>query len=320
MEMKREKKRVLRGLEAFMLYCRNIRGLNALIRRPLQFLWYGGWQGFFTVRSWFRGPICELKVHGRRFFVDLRDRVVARRLYWFKVYEHEETDVVKTVVKEGMTVLDIGANIGYYTVLFSTLVGEKGRVLALEPSPYNFEMLGKNIEANNLANVVTLQRAVSDQGGEVVLDVSGSNFAAHHLRRGDAQGEEAGDAVRVPCVRVDDVVAERGLTPDFIKMDIEGAEYLAVQGMRETMKANDNVLMMCEFNPPAIEGLGGDPAGYLDALAELGFRFFEILGKNRLREVSAAALRGSIPTGKHINMLVCRSVPQGLQVDSEGTS
>ena len=93
---------LLRALEAFMLRCRVNRVLNVFIRRPIQFFWYGGWNWFFAMRIWIRGPICELRVHGRRLFVDLRDKGIARRLFWSKIYELEETQLVKTLLSDGI--------------------------------------------------------------------------------------------------------------------------------------------------------------------------------------------------------------------------
>jgi FkbM family methyltransferase len=138
-----------------------------------------------------------------------------------------------------MLCFDIGANVGYYTLLSSSLVGESGKVVAFEPWARNIQYLYRHIELNRLANVAVLPAACSDSTG-IALFSAGRNSAEVHLtQRTDC--EVAGPVV---TVSVDDFVTATGLLPDVMKIDVEGAEHLVLKGARATLaKAKPTVFL-----------------------------------------------------------------------------
>ena len=150
--------------------------------------------------------------------------------HWRHVGVLDQYDAT-AVLKQGMVVLDVGANTGCFTVLASKLVGASGKVVALEPIGDNFRCLEKTIEANNLANATPLQFAVGDGDGELEImlaEPSGQHSAV--LERGR-------ETVRVPVRTLDSLVAELGLERvDFIKVDVEGMEPEVLRGARETIR------------------------------------------------------------------------------------
>ena len=91
-------------------------------------------------------------------------------------YEKEQTILFRKLVDEGMNVVDIGANIGYYTLLAAELVGEKGKVFAFEPEPSNYDLLLRNVEINGYKNVTVVRKAVSNETGESSLFLSQKGF------------------------------------------------------------------------------------------------------------------------------------------------
>lgn len=95
-----------------------------------------------------------IDVQGSKMWVDAEDYAISYYLITRGIYEPRETNLFKKIVRHGMTVIDLGANIGYYTLIASKLVGESGKVYAFEPEPDNFNILVKNININNLKNVV----------------------------------------------------------------------------------------------------------------------------------------------------------------------
>ena len=207
-----------------------------------------------------------------------------------------------------MTVLDVGANLGYYTLLFSTLVGSRGRVVAFEPCPQNFSLLSRSLKANGMANVTVLQKAVAASPGELPLLLSPRVFGGHRIgmdRTGD-DADASEETITVSSVTVDDVVEHYGLRPDFVKMDIEGAECFALQGMERTLAANDDILIMCELSPGALHKCGSTPEDLLRILRELGFRFFEILSRGRVEQVPEEKLVAAAVDCGHINILASR--------------
>ena len=118
------------------------------------------------------------EVQGHKMFLDSKD---ALGLSINEIYEPLETEFVKKEVKKGNVVLDIGANIGYYTLIFAKLVGENGKVFAFEPDPTNFALLKKNVEMNGYKNVVLVQRAVSNKTGKLKLYLCEDNPGDHRI-------------------------------------------------------------------------------------------------------------------------------------------
>ncbi|MFQ5574888.1 MAG: FkbM family methyltransferase [Terriglobia bacterium] len=157
-------------------------------------------------------------------YLDSKDSL---RLSLNGIYEPLETELVQKEVVEGNVVLDLGAHIGYYTLIFARLVGSQGKVFAFEPGPDNFALLEKNVQVNRYRNVTLVQRAVSEAAGRVRLYLNEGNTADHRMY----DSRDGRKHIEVETVRVDDYFAEYEGKIDFIKMDIQGAEGAALSGM-----------------------------------------------------------------------------------------
>ena len=141
--------------------------------------------------------------------------------------------------RSGDIVFDIGAGIGAETLLFSRLVGRTGRVVSLEAHPRTFKRLVDLCDVNRLGNVTSLQVAVSDNDGGVVI-----SDLEHHLH--NTMLETNGDGIEVPARRIATIAAELGITRiDLLKMNIEGAERLAIQGMGTLLANTRHVCISC---------------------------------------------------------------------------
>ena len=143
---------------------------------------------------------------------------------WLGSYEHEKQHALRRVVRLGMTVFDIGANAGFYTLAFSRLVGKQGHVWAFEPLAGKVEQLRQHIRLNRISNVGVIQAAVGD----------GPGMASLHVEEDGSMGSVvASGAYKVPLVSLDDLLADGVVpAPDVIKMDIEGSEAAALDGAR----------------------------------------------------------------------------------------
>jgi FkbM family methyltransferase len=134
-------------------------------------------------------------------------------------------------IPKGSTVFDIGAHVGEWTLLFSQLVGGTGRVVAFEPDPVARASLNKNLEMNGISNVTVEETCVSDRTGKAVLGAerfgSGLSSIVHHQGPGLPR-----DQVEVDSTTLDEYCESHGLSPDWVKIDAEGAEPLIVRGMR----------------------------------------------------------------------------------------
>lgn len=165
--------------------------------------------------------------------------------------EPEVQDALAELVKPGQTVYDVGANIGFFTILCSRLVGPTGRVYAFEPIPRNLATLKHNIALNGLTNVVVVEKALSSSTGTAEMFVSPwSAFHSLNVEGASKQenhGPAAGEIV-VETVALDEFVKGEGVrTPDLVKIDVEGAELIVVDGMRETLRCRQP-LLLCELH------------------------------------------------------------------------
>ena len=150
-------------------------------------------------------------------------------------YEPEQTKLFERHVRPGDTVLDVGAHVGYYTVLSAVLAGERGAVWAFEPNPANARFLRRHAEINGLAGVRVTQAAVSDANGT----------ARFGFGRGSGTGHLAADGeVEVRTLRLDDFCAEHGIAPAAIKIDVEGAERAVLEGARGVLARHRPVVFL----------------------------------------------------------------------------
>jgi FkbM family methyltransferase len=203
-----------------------------------------------------------------------------------------------------MTAVDLGANIGYFTLLLARAVGPGGRVVAFEPDPVNAELLRRNVADNGYAQAEVVQAAVADHDGSMMLWQDPANFGDHRVRA--AAMDRPG--VPVPVVRLDGALPP-GTRVDFIKMDIQGAEQAALAGARRVLTENRDVVLAAEFWADGIREYGGDPRAMLHDLAELGFTL-AILGEPGTvpRPVAGEAERDALAAGsKTVDLIGCRS-------------
>jgi FkbM family methyltransferase len=212
------------------------------------------------------------QVLGHSVFLDPADRVVGPALLQDGCFEPLETSLISREIKLDNVVLDVGANIGYYTLIFARLVGPEGKVFAFEPDPDNFRLLKKNVRANGYNNVVFVNKAVADRSGVTRLFVCPDNKGDHRLY-------DSGDGRRsidVDTVALDDYFADYQGAIDFIKVDIQGSEAAALRGMRGLLDRNQDVKLVTEFWPFGLIRGGAEAANYLDELCHHGFQLQEI--------------------------------------------
>ena len=162
--------------------------------------------------------------------------------------EPEVQDALAELIEPGQTVYDVGANIGFFTILCSRLVGPQGKVYAFEPIPENVVTLRHNIALNKLTNVVVVEQALSASTGTAEMFVSPWS-AFHSLNVDGASKRENhgpdGGQIMVETVTLDEFVQRDGVSaPDLIKLDVEGAELLVVEGMRETLHTVQPLLLV----------------------------------------------------------------------------
>jgi len=210
-----------------------------------------------------------LDVQGNKIYVYGRDMGVASFLISKGVHEKYETKLFKDSIKPGMVVVDIGANIGYYTLIAAKLVGSRGKVYAFEPEPNNYRLLIKNIEVNGYKNVIPIQKAVSNKHGETKLFTSKTVLSS--LSFSEDNVPEKKEFVMVETITLEEFFKDSKV--DFIKMDTEGAEGLIIEGAEKVLMRNNNLKIAMEFWPYGLKNLGtDDPLKLLHKFQDYGFK------------------------------------------------
>jgi FkbM family methyltransferase len=157
--------------------------------------------------------------------------------------EVSQTEWVRSHLRRGQVFIDVGANIGYYTLLASRIVGSDGRVVAIEPLRRNITFLERHIRLNDAGNVVVVPLACSDSSGEAMFH-EGANTALGRLASRPPIEAINLKAHEVVTSTLDDIVRRRGLQPDMIKIDVEGAELAVLEGARDTIAATAPSLVL----------------------------------------------------------------------------
>lgn len=168
-------------------------------------------------------PILQGRLKGKKWIVGS-----SQHGCWLGSYEYDKQQLFEATVKSGNVVFDLGAHVGFYTLLASVLVGETGRVFAFEPLPNNLNYLKQHLSLNSITNVQVIEAAVSDRTGVATFDIHDSSFQGHLSTTGQLQ---------VKTVSLDDWIAKGKIpSPDYMKIDVEGAEMDVLVGARELLQ------------------------------------------------------------------------------------
>jgi FkbM family methyltransferase len=208
------------------------------------------------------------------------DRYILPSIREYGYWEPDEVGHLRSRLSPGMTVVDIGANVGYTALVISRAVGEKGLVIALEPEQLNFELLSSNLRRNHAANVVAIHAAAGEQTGSITLQRSPDNAGDHRTAphpMGVAPQE-------VPLIAMDDLLPPQQVV-DFVFIDAQGYDHRVLRGMRSTIE-RCRPPMLLEFWPVGILELGDDPDEVLSEYRELGYRV-ELLPDKDVSALSA---------------------------------
>jgi len=205
-------------------------------------------------------PILQGRLRGKKWIVGAGEHG-----YWLGSYEMNKRLAFEAEIEPGTVIYDIGANVGYFSLLAAVLTGKEGKVFAFEPLPRNIEFLRKHIELNKMAQISVIEAAVSDHSGEAYFDLGASSAMGHLSEAGEMR-------VRMVCL---DEMLDKGelLPPDYIKLDVEGAEYEALQGARQLLEIHRPVLFLDTHNRNAHHLT-------IALLEEMGYRFKILDGRD----------------------------------------
>lgn len=186
------------------------------------------------------------------------DKYIGQRIALEK-YEPYLTKLMLSKINNGDVVIDIGANIGYYTILFSNKVGKKGKVISIEPDETNYKILQKNIKENNLKNVIVVKKALGNENKKIYLYKSEENYGDHRVW-GDKNktADTKRERISVECQKLDDLIKDlKEEKINFIKMDVQGFEGKVIEGGQKVIKENKPIIFF-EYWPWAIKKSASD--------------------------------------------------------------
>ncbi len=212
-----------------------------------------------------------------------------------------EIELLKKHISHGDTVLDIGANIGYYASLLSQLVGEKGKVHCFEPDKQNFEHLQKTV--SGLKNTRINNTAVGPRTETLKIYTSKNLNVDHRTYKPEEYDQE----IEIQAVSIDDYLGNT-TTIDFIKMDIQGFEMQAIQGMQKTLENNPSLKLISEFWPYGLKKAGSSVTEYFTFLTAKGFTCY-LLEKKSLKKLTVDDVRllEPLPEEHYFNIFATRA-------------
>jgi FkbM family methyltransferase len=203
------------------------------------------------------------------------------------------TSLMRRVLKPGMTFVDAGANIGYFSVLASKLVGPDGRVFCVEVDPANVAILRANLWRNGCTNSRVLPIAAWSERTKLNLRTTPAGGA------GSSVGEEGGtpDDVHVPAFPIQDLIEG---TVDYMKVDCESTDHMVVTGAAELFRRNPRMIATVEFNPDHVSHTGHTPQQVLDIYRALGLHPYEVSLHGWLRPSKYERLAASGGRGEQV--------------------
>jgi len=267
--------------------------LNRLLDLYIRRVWH---PGKWRVARWLRlhgerhgdGGDLEVVRAGLRWRLDPSD-AVAQDLYWCGVKDQWELYHIRRLLPRDGTVIDAGANFGYYACVLGSHLDGVGRVYAFEPFPGTFERLKTNIKLNVLSEkVIAVPRGLSDHAGSCGMQTDNTNSGAHYLI--DGKGA-------IEITTLDAFCADHRLQRlDFLKIDVEGLEMAVLRGGREVIRQHRPMLQV-EVHPVTLQRQGGSPSQLIELLQALGYSV------NRIARRRLIPLASGYPIDGYFNVL-----------------
>jgi FkbM family methyltransferase len=225
------------------------------------------------------------------------DRLLYLYLHGAGWMGQSEKAILEQRVRPGMRVLDIGANVGLYSLLLSRLVGEAGSVIAIEPDPNLFAALESSCQVNSAENIELHNVAAAAKPGRLSLYRSLLNAGDNRI--GSKDRGRSTRRIETQAMTIDEIVGSRRV--DFIKLDVQGWEGQVLRGMRAVMERNPAIEILFEFWPFGLREAGWNPLDVLSELESFGLHIYSL--DDGRQQPNVSSFRG-LPSGKkYVNLL-----------------
>ena len=229
------------------------------------------------------------------------DRLVFLALHRAGLMGKEEARLLEKLIKPGMHILDVGANIGLYTLFLARLTGDAGKVFAFEPEPNLFSVLCENCAANEAHNVTPFQCAAGDANGRATFQRATFNSGDNRL----GASKSGAPSIEVEVARLDEVLPVQ--TVQFIKLDVQGHELAALTGMQQLLASSPDVRVLFEFWPAGLGAANASPELLFKFFHDRDFFLYE-MEESKARELEAPdSLVNRLGSKGYTNLLASRT-------------
>ena len=218
-------------------------------------------------------------IDGNKLYLDSSDSL---RLSVKKEFEPQTTDLIQKNIFSGNIVVDIGANIGFFTLIMSKGVKKEGKVFSFEPELENYKLLSKNVKENNLQNIILENKAVGNKNGstEMYLASKENNIYSQSMHRifSSKIVSQNSTPITIKIIKLDDFFEKLDLIKkiDLIKIDVEGAEFDVLKGMNKILDSNKDLKIIMEFSLENLQDFGSKPDEVVDFLLKKNFKLWKI--------------------------------------------
>jgi len=226
----------------------------------------------------YNGGIIELPEF--RMYLDPNENVISKSIFLHKHWEILESKLFCHSISKGNIVIDIGAHIGWYSLLASNRVGKEGIVYSFEPEPRSFNILIKNIKLNKMTNIVPINKALSDSSGTQLLYRNLYKKDPSIYRMWFESDEES---IPVKVITLDEWLKNKHV--DLIKIDVDGYECKIFHGMKKIISENPNLIIFSEYWPKGLRKSGNSPKEYLNIIKKHDFQIIKI--GDKLEKISS---------------------------------
>lgn len=244
-----------------------------------------------------------LMIEGKKFYIDKLDGTISQELILSNKWEPYQTVLFKQNIKKGDIVVDIGAHIGYYTLIAASIVGKKGKVYAFEPDLKNFNVLRQNIKINNYKNIIPINKAVAEKNSKLNLYINTANTGDHRIYK----SKDKRKTIEINAITLDSILKNEKV--DLIKMDIQGSEMQALKGASYVLANNKALKIITEFWPGGLRLSGGSGEEFLYLLRRNKFDLYNIdETKNKLIAITNKKLLSTYQVSRYAftNLLCIR--------------
>ena len=180
-------------------------------------------------------------------------------------------------IQPGMTVFDIGAHVGFFALAAAQRVGSSGTVVAFEPSPETARVLQQHVALNHWDDRVSVERSVvSDRDGSITFYTYRESMAASlskaNVEELNPERPEHATSIELPAITLDSYCRQGGLSPNVIKIDVEGAELRVLTGAESLLRSRSDLVIWCEVHPMQMHNLGDSPSDLSAFLATVDYQ------------------------------------------------